>query len=61
MDLKVNRKSTVPIYLQISNGIKDLILSGVLPAGYRLPPERRLAESSECLLIRTVCELIYLT
>lgn len=44
MDLKINRNSTVPIYLQISNGIRDLILSGMLPAGYRLPPERKLAE-----------------
>lgn len=44
MDLKINRESTIPIYLQISKGIRDLILSGLLPAGYRLPPERKLAE-----------------
>ncbi len=45
MDLRVDRTSSVPLYLQISGGIKGLILSGRLPDGFLLPPERRLAES----------------
>lgn len=44
MDIKIERAGVTPIYLQISNGIRDMILSGTLPAGFRLPPERKLAE-----------------
>ena len=43
MDIRIDRDSTVPIYLQICRGIKEMILSGSLPEGFRLPPERRLA------------------
>ncbi|MFI5167005.1 MAG: PLP-dependent aminotransferase family protein [Thermoanaerobaculales bacterium] len=43
--MHIDRDSTVPIYLQISGGIKELILGGKLPEGFRLPPERRLARS----------------
>jgi len=43
--MHIDRDSTVPIYLQISGGIKELILAGRLPEGFRLPPERRLARS----------------
>ena len=43
MDIRIDRDSTVPIYLQICSGIKEMILSGKLPEGFRLPPERRLA------------------
>ena len=45
MDVHIDRDSTVPIYLQISGGIKEMILGGKLPEGFRLPPERRLARS----------------
>jgi DNA-binding transcriptional MocR family regulator len=45
VDIRIDRDSTVPLYLQICGGIKDLILSGKLPEGFRLPPERRLAEA----------------
>ncbi|MFQ6015682.1 MAG: GntR family transcriptional regulator, partial [Anaerolineae bacterium] len=41
----LNRESDEPLYLQIRNQIRDLILSGDLPAGGRLPPERELAAS----------------
>ncbi len=34
----------MPIYLQISKGIRSAILSGHLPEGHRLPPERNLAK-----------------
>ncbi len=43
MDIRIDRESAVPIYLQISSAIRELILSGTLPEGFRLPPERRLA------------------
>lgn len=44
MEISVDRESKTPIYLQISLSIRELILSGSLPAGCRLPPERKLAE-----------------
>ncbi|HEY8350551.1 MAG TPA: PLP-dependent aminotransferase family protein [Clostridia bacterium] len=44
MDIKIDRESTVPVYIQIFNGIRDMILSGAMPAGYKLPPERKLAD-----------------
>jgi DNA-binding transcriptional MocR family regulator len=43
MDIRIDRESSVPVYLQIRGGIRDLILSGKLPDGFRLPPERQLA------------------
>jgi 2-aminoadipate transaminase len=45
MLMRVNRKSNEPLYLQIRNQIRGLILSGDLPVGSRLPPERELAAS----------------
>jgi len=43
MLMNLDRGSDVPIYIQIRDQIRDLILSGDLPAGARLPPERELA------------------
>ena len=43
VDVSIDRGSRVPIYLQISRSIKDQILSGGLPEGFKLPPERLLA------------------
>lgn len=45
MDLSIDRTSREPIYRQISRQIRDLIIAGRLPAGFRLPPERRLAQA----------------
>ena len=45
MDIRIDRESAVPIYMQITTGIRELILAGKLPEGFRLPPERRLAEA----------------
>ena len=42
--IKVDRKSNIPLYLQIKNQIKEMILSNVLSEGMRLPPTRKLAE-----------------
>lgn len=44
LKLSIDRNSDTPVYLQIRNRIRDMIVSGELPAGYILPPERRLAE-----------------
>ena len=43
MNLAIDRTSPIPVYLQIRNQIRGMILSGALPAGYRLLPERKLA------------------
>lgn len=44
MKIEINRKSTVPVYLQISGQIRDMILSGRMAPGSKLPPERKLAD-----------------
>ena len=43
MEIVLDRRSATPLYLQISRRITALIHDGALPAGFRLPPERRLA------------------
>ena len=45
VDIAVDRDSATPIYLQILNRIRAMILAGELPPGFRLPPERRLADA----------------
>lgn len=45
MHLHLDRSSKTPLYLQIRNQIRQLILANELPSGYRLPPERKLAAS----------------
>lgn len=45
MQLQIDRSSEVPIYRQIVREIRGLILSGTLPPGFRLPPERQLARA----------------
>ncbi|ACL70296.1 GntR family transcriptional regulator [Halothermothrix orenii] len=44
MQIKVDRESAVPIYVQIKNQIKTMVERGILSRGDRLPPERELAE-----------------
>ena len=43
--VNVDKRSPVPVYLQIADGLRKLIQSGVFPAGCPLPPERVLCES----------------
>lgn len=43
MNLKINRNSDVPIYIQISTGIEEMIRNNELTEGYKLPSERQLA------------------
>ncbi len=45
MEISVERTSREPIHRQIARQIRELITSGRLPAGFRLPPERRLAQA----------------
>ncbi len=42
--IRLDKDSPNPIYLQIAEGIGELLKSGALPAGYVLPPERALCE-----------------
>ncbi|MEA4848499.1 MAG: PLP-dependent aminotransferase family protein [Clostridiaceae bacterium] len=44
MRININRSSDTPIYMQIKNQIRDMIISGELPAGHILLPERVLSE-----------------
>lgn len=46
MKLKIDRNSSIPVYKQIAGEIEKKILSEELPAGYKLPSERRLAEET---------------
>ena len=45
MEIHIDRSSRVPIYRQIVDRLREMILTGSLPPGFRLPPERRLAET----------------
>ena len=45
MEISIDRDSSEPIFRQVVREIQDLIRSGSLPEGFRLPPERRLAEA----------------
>ncbi len=44
MTLTVDRRNGVPLYVQLRNQMADLINSGLWRRGFKLPPERHLAE-----------------
>ncbi|MEX2314752.1 MAG: winged helix-turn-helix domain-containing protein, partial [Thermomicrobiales bacterium] len=44
MHVVIERTSPTPIYLQISQQLRQSILDGEPPSGAKLPPERRLAK-----------------
>ncbi|MCP4550016.1 MAG: PLP-dependent aminotransferase family protein [bacterium] len=44
MDIQLDRTSRIPIYLQILNRFREMIISGAMPEGALLPPERQLAQ-----------------
>lgn len=46
MELFVNKDSKTPIYLQMKNQIRDLILKQEIPEGFVLPSERALAKQT---------------
>jgi len=43
MTLRIDLKSSVPVYRQIVDGLRILLVNGELNAGDQLPPVRRLA------------------
>ncbi|MGE5390363.1 MAG: PLP-dependent aminotransferase family protein [Deltaproteobacteria bacterium] len=43
MNIVLDRSSRIPLYLQIRNSLREMIMTGGLVPGYRLPPERKLA------------------
>jgi DNA-binding transcriptional MocR family regulator len=45
VDITIDKNSDEPIYRQLVRRIQAMIHSGALPEGFRLPPERRLAEA----------------
>jgi DNA-binding transcriptional MocR family regulator len=45
MRLNLNKTLRTPLYLQIFDQLRRQILTGELPPGFRLPPERKLADS----------------
>jgi DNA-binding transcriptional MocR family regulator len=45
LEISIDRQSDEPIFRQVVREIQDLIRSGALPEGFRLPPERRLADA----------------
>jgi 2-aminoadipate transaminase len=46
MNINIDKTSSIPMYRQIVSQIRKQILSGELAVGYKLPPERRLAEAT---------------
>lgn len=53
MNIIISNTSSVPIYEQIENQIKDMIVSGVLAEGEMLPSMRFLAKELRISLITT--------
>ncbi|GGE33010.1 GntR family transcriptional regulator [Pullulanibacillus camelliae] len=47
MRLAINKHASTPVYIQIKDALKEQILSGKLPAGFILPPERRFANIND--------------
>jgi len=45
VEISIDRDSSEPIFRQVVREIQGLIRSGSLPEGFRLPPERRLADA----------------
>lgn len=45
MDIKINKNSDTPLYIQIRNEIRNKIISNEILFGFKLPTERSLAES----------------
>jgi len=43
MDIKINHRTSTPIYLQIANQLKEMILRGEIADGFVLPSERAMA------------------
>ena len=44
MDIKLDKQSKIPVYLQIADQLRAQIMCGALPTGSVLPSERGLAQ-----------------
>lgn len=44
MEIKVNRNSETPVYLQVKNQIRNMILMQEIPDGFVMPAERQMAK-----------------
>jgi len=61
MEIHISREGNTPVYLQIKNCIKEKILQGEIVNGFKLPPERKLAEQLQVhrnTVIKVYTELI---
>ena len=47
MDVKLDKQSKIPVYLQIVDQLRAQIMCGALPSGSVLPSERGLAQMLE--------------
>ncbi|MBV7272525.1 PLP-dependent aminotransferase family protein [Clostridiaceae bacterium UIB06] len=45
MRISIEKNSTIPIYIQIKNQIREMIYKGVMTKDFLLPPERKLAKT----------------
>jgi DNA-binding GntR family transcriptional regulator len=45
IDIKINKESGLPLYLQVKKQIMDLIKKGTLKVGNKMPTERELSEN----------------
>ena len=62
MKIELDNNMKIPLYRQITEQIKEMIESGVLPDGYVMPSERSLAESlgvHRNTIIRVYACLVY--
>ncbi len=41
--IKINKSSSVPVFQQLANGVEQLIITGTIKPGYRLPSGREMA------------------
>jgi len=48
MDIIINHHTQTPIYLQIVNQLKEMIIKGEITDGFVLPSERSMAKLLEC-------------
>src|SRR5574342_1104195 len=45
IEISLDKKSSTPVYQQVSQYFKNMISQGRISEGYRLPPERKLAKT----------------
>ena len=56
MDVKLDKQSKIPVYLQIVDQLRAQIMCGALPSGSVLPSERGLAQMLEVLSLIHISE-----